>query len=810
MDRSIRCVIKSVLLIIYLAIQILSSGSNSAPFSSDFAIDLDEALKPFKKCLIHITNFQGANIIPPQSPIILRQTKIIETKNPKRRGPPTIHLSVPIEVVNSSLPHFCPSLHLQKTSQTFCTQIELRHFLRNIRPWTCEAYISLYPDRTLFIDKPSFTRLDSSLFTYPYSMKDFNIVFQQMIPYAQRINILVLNKPAKNVDTFTMIDIRIWMQESISKWSLGMVELPFKFRDLFLFIEIFNGRNHMKMLTLKFGSGGLNRINEIRYAKVEKDDSDFSTLHKKLVLYSINDAMISRMGSLTKYMDNQETTTSIPFMSIICGTSSITSHLHRQFSASSQEKLVVYKQFFVSIWISILQNYSIWDGGKIYRCDRSESENLVYDVKLTVLTLKFEKTKGNWDYYPVLVRNPETAFRFVSCGQPLLEALAFMELFNVYDFYIWICISLLVLLFPSILFKMQEFGSQIRTSTQNRSTFQFYWFFQPVALILERGDPFLKIQLETATARWMVGSLLIAGIVISNAYKNDNVYKMIAPRKIIPYNDIQQLVTDGFEIFTRVTTFGNSQRFLSRFRDMISQISAHKIGIVGHPASNVFGIYSEFYKEVGKTKGDPDLYEIRLHNLTREQKLVASVKLHSKTIKIIKASGNPTDPSFSTTFLENQEKLLLKEIQKCNKVAVVLPEMACQRFLNEAKDAKNLNLGKNVIYEDKIGFYLLGWISDKLLGRLSALESSGIWNKEDDFIGIFLKKSSKLESNKVSAAKLSGNITVIFFTFLLGLLIGASSFILEIVFAFVKNVSSERRLFQVTKLTPIKMVTSRY
>lgn len=49
----------------------------------------------------------------------------------------------------------------------------------------------------------------------------------------------------------------------------------------------------------------------------------------------------------------------------------------------------------------------------------------------------------------------------------------------------------------------------------------------------------------------MVAMFLLAGIILSNAYKNTNVYNMVIPRKTILYKEFAELVYGGFTLYTR-------------------------------------------------------------------------------------------------------------------------------------------------------------------------------------------------------------------------------------------------------------------
>lgn len=48
--------------------------------------------------------------------------------------------------------------------------------------------------------------------------------------------------------------------------------------------------------------------------------------------------------------------------------------------------------------------------------------------------------------------------------------------------------------------------------------------------------------------------------MLSNAYKNKNMYNMILPTKPVPYQYLQELVNDNFTIYTRSAYVNNDVR----------------------------------------------------------------------------------------------------------------------------------------------------------------------------------------------------------------------------------------------------------
>ncbi len=73
-----------------------------------------------------------------------------------------------------------------------------------------------------------------------------------------------------------------------------------------------------------------------------------------------------------------------------------------------------------------------------------------------------------------------------------------------------------------------------------------------VKILVEQGNPFPDSVANHLRVKSIVAAILLAGIVLSNAYKNSNVYNMIFPRPNIPYNFISELFDDNFTVYTQV------------------------------------------------------------------------------------------------------------------------------------------------------------------------------------------------------------------------------------------------------------------
>ncbi len=59
---------------------------------------------------------------------------------------------------------------------------------------------------------------------------------------------------------------------------------------------------------------------------------------------------------------------------------------------------------------------------------------------------------------------------------------------------------------------------------------------------------------------------LSSGLVLSNAFKNENVYKIVLPRGQISYYNIDELIEDNVTVYSRIQSFNYRQIIFVRCR----------------------------------------------------------------------------------------------------------------------------------------------------------------------------------------------------------------------------------------------------
>lgn len=121
--------------------------------------------------------------------------------------------------------------------------------------------------------------------------------------------------------------------------------------------------------------------------------------------------------------------------------------------------------------------------------------------------------------------------------------LLFIEFVAVFEPLVWV--SLFVTLSCFIIFLKLTWKTE-----------RLHLFINVIKLLLEQGDPFPPPFFRKSSCRIMFGTLGLSALVLSNGYKNDNVYRMITSRIPVTYDTLADLLQDGFKLYSRSGMMG--------------------------------------------------------------------------------------------------------------------------------------------------------------------------------------------------------------------------------------------------------------
>lgn len=429
-----------------------------------------------------------------------------------------------------------------------------------------------------------------------------------------------------------------------------------------------------------------------------------------------------------------------------------------------KDEKVIYAGIYLAFTIMGDQNYSFftnyyYDGVSVIWRHNQVHTHLAHVTHKLVMTLPYKK------------------LRFVTCGRRGFTPLPFGELFYIYDMYVWLCISLCFVFTPFIL--NRSYSKLIRRSRTTPWKFRLVktWIMHCKCL-LEQGEPFSKKIEETTFLRWIVATLILTSIVLSNAYKNANMYNLITNRKPLLYETFSQILEEKFKIYTRVGRlsilplgfsfdFEGSKLVVSNHT--VSFVRKNKTDIKANffAESEVIGISeslennkfqnSEERKWVNTLKNYSSLYEntsIRLHNLANSINTLLEIELLDAVLS----------PEVKAKAFRVKEWAWTKlSLEKCSKTAFVLAEPACNRLAIETKSrgSEFIWVSKQVFSEVGFGWIPSGNVRPEILSRLQGAHESGI----DNWLSQIARYTSKLyrsEATSPKSASLSGNILVIF------------------------------------------------
>lgn len=368
------------------------------------------------------------------------------------------------------------------------------------------------------------------------------------------------------------------------------------------------------------------------------------------------------------------------------------------------------------------------------------------------------------------------------------------QLTRVFDKWIWLLILI------SMISAMVPLLSQFETNTEQWSN-----CMASMKVLLEQGNPFQEKLTKQESMRWVISLFLLMGIVLSNAYKNSNVLNMIAPRKPIPYELFKELIEDNFTIFTRTESLTLSPymeedeipkwiKFKSSFfvdtgpLDFLAREDYAAL-IVSEIASMVYNVliaYKLLYT-----------WNTEVHVLALGNSSLVASGIRSKSEFVTSVSGemeklilseHPQIDNYNYTFRnealrkifsifkEREDKLFYDRLNRCDKVAIVLPAHLCYHHLEKLKIGKYVSVGTEAFQDVEWMFTLNGIIPVEIPKRIKGIHEGGIW---DRWLQMVKRKEVRAGNAEITAARLDGNIILIFLLWVVGLVVSVVCILME-------------------------------
>lgn len=325
------------------------------------------------------------------------------------------------------------------------------------------------------------------------------------------------------------------------------------------------------------------------------------------------------------------------------------------------------------------------------------------------------------------------------------------------------------------------------------------------AMFLEKCDDFLEKFAKDPGQKFVVGSIWLGFIVLSNGYRNDNMYTLICNLQKLPYTHLDQLMEKFFEVFVK----GKLMEFESFCPKLEaspimncpkSRSSNHEI-LTGnqslihdytdklyYPELLDFSYFFHVLSLFGLEEKHNSEYSYKIPGLDKYMNMSKLLPLPGKSLlniaQAIKMKQNVVD---ALNF--EQDKTALDILFKCNQTTFITSQLQALELATELKrnDYPDVFVGTEPILRQGVGVGFRGLLSSKtFFVRLGGAHASGIWKWWSQLVQNHFTKTSRgarfqprdklldgwrRESSNITREwaniglkrpKMSGNILVIF------------------------------------------------
>lgn len=771
--------------------------------------NLNEILKPLRtsNCFIHVTIFHTTFDFPGellQFPVIFRRLfshKLVTYRFNRRRkkivrNEKLIWMKHQIKhfVIhnnNSFLTKYCHnSFHsnIRKVSPLYtqlCVQLDILNFSMKAKPWGCEVYMGMFPPSVSFqnnyksdtyLSYPGvwyLPRDPPNRWSFPSGISKINIIF---INDKLHNEYLESNRYADWAQLHFEVPISGSRLSGLSDLSSDVFFIILTKREMKGLAQIVETAKSIWNFLVCLNCDSFQYLIGNHLREVPRQEWN------DLILVSANANQLEGEAHWHISLESSE----------IFGQDLIMyfNHCDKQLYSdlSSQSAIEFSNRAIVQMWQVIMKNFTypiyekegpFWSpSDKLCSCGEKISQKYTNPFASINLNSETSMLLSDFEVYHVSVPNDLFALPFVSCGRLQMSSLAFKELFSIFHRQIWLFAGLTLI--KLILFKsiVVDYHKICRRTLETI----FLNVLGYLKILVEQGDAFL----ESYSNHWKFSySLyLLMSIVLSNAYRNSNVYNMVKPRIPIPYEKFSQLVDDKFKIFTRNVEFVNFEEILDGETVNMSNamttphtiwfLSGHKWYLMSEVQK--FKVLIDYHDKPESVRTDQ-----HAENL---QRVMNHSELHPNLIKIFNEIAfeyiqtkidnlSVIDHSWwSRKMHETEQSILEESLDHCNQVALLLPDHLARNIAYRMRNLENIYVGKEILQDSMTAFYLSGYIPLRIISRIKAIKWAGLWYRWRKLIwsktGRTVQENVR-ESRKIQKPTMSGNIFVIFVVLLIGL-----------------------------------------
>lgn len=460
---------------------------------------------------------------------------------------------------------------------------------------------------------------------------------------------------------------------------------------------------------------------------------------------------------------------------------------------------------YAQTWLSIASNFSYVHYGTYYNVLTCEKDGKLVETNIPVVAegvqLQLQETfhSSHRNFFPVVLKTLFNDLRFVSCGKRGCEKLPFSELLSVYDRYVWVL----------IFFCMFVLAAAFQIITSHSSRLKAEFLLSSAKVLLEQGDPFPEKLLQSGGCRCVAGTFFLMAVVLSNAYKNTNVYNMVSHKKIIPYRYLRELIQDNFSIYTRSVKVNELvnipllKRWAWHNHSLVKydppHVTPHEIvhtfqypdydyaKVVIKQISEVRS-YQDKFKQGPDSPGIKNVDMYQLFNVTKLIHKAASILLYVVNLALshnqeITKMSNYEPEELLNIFYEMELNEIMSVMSQCHQVAAVLPSNVCKNVGKDLQEKGHSYVfhGLETFYDTNVAFLIKGLMPSNLVRRIKNAETSGLWERSWNIFKNDFSAGRKQSFEPPQRPSMSGNIVIIFALLLSGLTVAVICFITEAV-----------------------------
>lgn len=401
--------------------------------------------------------------------------------------------------------------------------------------------------------------------------------------------------------------------------------------------------------------------------------------------------------------------------------------------------------------------------------------------------------------------------RFVTCGKRGTDPYKFYEFVNVYDKLVW-AVFIASLLFLSTALFLSQSNCTFKGKSGFRLIEKIVGSSMPVLkAVFEQGDPFAAYYIKTTRLRWIVSGYLFAALVLSNGYKNTNVYNMITARKPVLVETLDDVISQNFSLYVRTkrldlnplhdqTWFARKEENYQKPFIVRTTRVAREWFFERHGKRNRNGIKNEIYSgdwfgrqflhgAVYGESGVVDTYKSKLDRLSKLNNVSAQTfgLLLSTIVPLIQAKFFRSKQELQNIvnelkvwFYYKELNGFLQELVACKRSAFLLPEDLCHKFaiIASVRNGDVVAVSKDQFYNKSYWIEIKHHFDPLYIRKISYIKQSGV----PKWLPTVVKSTNTYISDKNEApqsATLQGNVTMIFIIMYVGHVLATTSFLAE-------------------------------